>query len=101
MEFMIQTIILCRILMTLVQPYIKRDKGGWLAWIIFYFIFSEFIPFLILAWQIHKKSKPKEMKECITIQPRWSTALTDHSRMSRVTMTNDYDRYETYTDSTH
>ena len=62
MEFMLQTIILFRIVMTLAQPYINKQGWGWFVWMVFYFIFSELGPFMILAWQIHKKSRPQKFR---------------------------------------
>jgi uncharacterized membrane protein YhaH (DUF805 family) len=63
MEVMIQVIILMRIVLITVQPFIDKRHNGWLAWMVFYFIFSELVPFMIIACQIDKKRRPKKFKE--------------------------------------
>jgi hypothetical protein len=68
MEICCQIIILTRLATTLTQQYIPKDSMMWAYYLLFYFIFSELIPFLIIALKINRKFRKIERSytECRT-----------------------------------
>lgn len=59
MEFMIQTILISRITMTFSQQFFNKPSTGWAVFMMCYFIFSELIPFMIIAFRLNRRQKNK------------------------------------------
>ena len=55
MEFMIQTIIISRIIMTFSQQWFDKESIGWGVFMMCYFLFSELIPFIIIAFYLNRR----------------------------------------------
>jgi len=59
MEFMIQTILVSRIAMTFLQQTFDKPSIAWAIFMMCYFIFSELIPFMIIAFRLNRRQKNK------------------------------------------